>query len=33
MTFADLKALDHEYTMQTYGRFDVAIDHGVGATL
>lgn len=33
MTFADLKALDHTYTMQTYGRFDVAIDHGVGATL
>lgn len=33
MTFADLKALDHQYTMQTYGRFDVAVDHGVGATL
>lgn len=33
MTFTDLKALDHQYTMQTYGRFDVAIDHGVGATL
>ncbi len=33
MTFADLKALAHQYTMQTYGRFDVAIDHGVGATL
>lgn len=33
MTFADLKALDHQHTMQTYGRFDVAVDHGVGATL
>jgi acetylornithine/N-succinyldiaminopimelate aminotransferase len=33
MNFDTLKALDHEYTMQTYGRFDVAIDHGQGATL
>lgn len=33
MTFEELKALDHQYTMQTYGRFDVAIDHGKGATL
>ena len=33
MTFAELKALDHQYTMQTYGRFDVALDHGQGATL
>ncbi|MCI8538880.1 MAG: aspartate aminotransferase family protein [Oscillospiraceae bacterium] len=33
MTFDELKALDHQYTMQTYGRFDVAIDHGNGATL
>lgn len=33
MTFEALKALDHEYTMQTYGRFDVAIDHGQGSTL
>ncbi|MBQ3090023.1 MAG: aspartate aminotransferase family protein [Oscillospiraceae bacterium] len=33
MTFEYLKALDHSYTMQTYGRFDVAIDHGTGATL
>lgn len=33
MTFEELKALDHQYTMQTYGRFDVALDHGVGATL
>ena len=30
MTFAELKALDHQYTMQTYGRFDVALDHGQG---
>ena len=33
MTFEELKALDHRYTMQTYGRFDVDIDHGKGATL
>lgn len=33
MTFAELKALDHAYTMQTYNRFDVALDHGQGATL
>ena len=33
MTFNELKALDHQYTMQTYGRFDVALDHGEGATL
>ena len=33
MTFEELKALDHQYTMQTYGRFDVALDHGKGATL
>ena len=33
MTFAQLKALDQSYTMQTYGRFDVGLDHGEGATL
>lgn len=33
MTFNELKALDHAYTMQTYGRFDVAIERGEGATL
>jgi acetylornithine/N-succinyldiaminopimelate aminotransferase len=33
MTFNELKALDHQYMMQTYGRFDVAIDHGEGSTL
>ena len=33
MTFEELKALDHAYTMQTYGRFDVALDHGEGSTL
>ena len=33
MTFEELKAIDHQYTMQTYGRFDVALDHGKGATL
>ena len=33
MNFQELKALDHEYTLQTYGRFDLGLDHGVGATL
>jgi len=33
MEFELLKATDHEYVMQSYGRFDVAIDHGKGATL
>ena len=33
MSFAELKARDHEYVMQSYGRFDVAIDHGKNATL
>ena len=33
MDFELLKAADHEYVMQSYGRFDVAIDHGKGATL
>lgn len=33
MTFEALKALDHAHTLQTYGRFDVAIAHGKGATL
>ncbi len=33
MDFETLKARDHQYVMQTYGRFDVAIDHGRGATL
>ena len=33
MNHEELVALDHQYTMQTYGRFDVDIDHGKGATL
>ena len=33
MTFEEIKALDHQYVMQSYGRFDVAIDHGSGARL
>ena len=33
MTSEEIKALDAESVMQTYGRFDVAIDHGEGATL
>ena len=30
MTFDELKALDHAHTLQTYGRFDVDVDHGQG---
>ncbi len=33
MSFEGLKIRDHEYVMQSYGRFDVAIDHGKNATL
>lgn len=33
MNHAELKALDGRYTMQTYGRYDVDLDHGQGATL
>ena len=33
MDHQELVALDHQYVMQTYGRFDVDIDHGQGATL
>ena len=33
MTHEELKALDGRHVMQTYGRFDVDIDHGSGATL
>ena len=33
MTFEEIKALDHQYVMQSYGRFDVDVDHGQGATL
>ncbi|MEG1747358.1 MAG: aspartate aminotransferase family protein [Oscillospiraceae bacterium] len=33
MDFETLKAKDHRYVMQSYGRFDVDIDHGEGATL
>ena len=33
MTFEELKALDQQYVMQSYGRFPVAIDHGRGATV
>lgn len=33
MTFEELKALDEQYVMQSYGRFPVAIDHGKGATV
>lgn len=33
MTHEELVGLDHQYVLQTYGRFDVDIDHGKGATL
>ena len=33
MNFAEIKALDEQYVLQTYGRNQVAIDHGKGATL
>lgn len=33
MTSEQIKALDHQHVMQTYGRFDVAIDHGIGSKL
>lgn len=33
MDFETLKALEHENVMQTYGRFDLALDHGQGSTL
>jgi len=33
MTSEEIKALDSQYVMHTYGRFPVAIDHGEGAKL
>ena len=33
MTFEEIKALDEQYVMQSYGRHQVAIDHGKGATV
>ena len=33
MTSKEMKALTGQYVMNTYGRFDVAIDHGEGARL
>lgn len=33
MTTQEIKSLDAQSVMQTYGRFDIAIDHGEGATL
>ncbi len=33
MDFSAIKALDEKYVLQTYGRNQVAIDHGKGATL
>lgn len=33
MTFEELKNLDGQYVLQTYGRSPIAIDHGTNATL
>jgi len=33
MNFSEIKALDERYVLQTYGRNQLAIDHGHGATL
>lgn len=33
MTAADMKQKEANYVMHTYGRFDIALDHGEGATL
>ncbi len=33
MDFSEIKALDEKYVLQTYGRNQLAIDHGKGATL
>ena len=33
MTFEEIKALDEQYVMHSYGRFPVALDRGKGATL
>ncbi len=33
MNFAEIKALDEAYVLQTYGRNQIAVDHGHGATL
>ena len=33
MNFEQIKALDEQYVIHSYGRFPVAIDHGKGATL
>ena len=33
MTSTEVKNLTHQYVMNTYGRFDVAIERGEGATL
>lgn len=33
MDFETLKTLEHDHVMQTYGRFDLALDHGQGCIL
>ena len=32
MNFTELKKADHDYVAQTYGRFDLGLDHGSGAS-
>ena len=33
MNYEEIKSLDEQYVIQSYGRFPVAVDHGKGATL
>ena len=33
MNFSEIKALDESFVLQTYGRNQIAVDHGKGATL
>ena len=33
VTFEELRSLDQQYVLQTYGRNPIALDHGCGATL
>ena len=33
MTSQEIKSLTHQYIMNTYGRFPMAVDHGQGARL
>ena len=33
MTFEELRGIDSQYVVQSYGRNPIAIDHGQGAVL